>query len=334
MIVQGPPSPCRLLVAMEALQDERWGDRMQQDAQEFLHALLDQLQIELNTASCPIGSKLQKQPSVSRGSMAEQAAAAWAAARRRQDSCISDIFCGQLMSAVTCGGCGAVSRCFEDFLDLSLPIPAGRVVSIQDCLRAFTDSEALDEDAGFECGACKQRVCSAAKRLSVQRCPPVLVLTLNRFSAGAPPSWHGTAVSKNTTRITMQPHCLDMQPYCSSGGSSSASVNALFKTIAADSCSSDGTTLIAAACSSVLSEPAVPHLQVRTTGGEKHCAPPIYDLAAIVHHCGTLDGGHYTAQCRHPGSSQWHKFDDAAVADTTATSVSASAYILFYTRQH
>lgn len=35
------------------------------------------------------------------------------------------------MSAVTCGGCGAVSRCFEDFLDLSLPIPTGRVVSIQ-----------------------------------------------------------------------------------------------------------------------------------------------------------------------------------------------------------
>jgi hypothetical protein len=38
---------------------------------------------------------------------------------------------GQLQSAVTCGGCGAVSHCFEDFLDLSLPIPAGRKASIQ-----------------------------------------------------------------------------------------------------------------------------------------------------------------------------------------------------------
>lgn len=139
------------------------------------------------------------------------------------------------MSAVTCGSCGAVSRCFEDFLSLQLPIPAGRVVSLQvralperipvllqchsklcpsalcvplgvsaaawmsatvpriltltrtvsppqDCLKAFTDSEALDEDAGFHCEACNRRVGSATKRLSVQRCPPVLVLTLNRFS--------------------------------------------------------------------------------------------------------------------------------------------------------
>ena len=38
---------------------------------------------------------------------------------------------GQLQSEVTCGGCGAVSYCFEDFLDLSLPIPSGRKTTIQ-----------------------------------------------------------------------------------------------------------------------------------------------------------------------------------------------------------
>lgn len=50
------------------------------------------MQMELNRVSCPAGSKLQKQPSMSRDSVGQQAAAAWAAARRRQDSCISDIF--------------------------------------------------------------------------------------------------------------------------------------------------------------------------------------------------------------------------------------------------
>lgn len=36
---------CRVLLAMTALHDERWGDNMQQDAQEFLHGLLNQLQV-------------------------------------------------------------------------------------------------------------------------------------------------------------------------------------------------------------------------------------------------------------------------------------------------
>lgn len=49
---------------------------------------------------------------------------------------------GQLQSTVTCGGCGTLSHCFEDFLDLSLPIPAGRVVSIQVCLGAVSVSPA------------------------------------------------------------------------------------------------------------------------------------------------------------------------------------------------
>jgi ubiquitin C-terminal hydrolase len=63
-------------------------------------------------------------------------------------------------------------------------------------------------------------------------------------------------------------------------------------------------------------------------------APPLaYDLAAVVHHTGSLDGGHYTAQCRHPANGQWHEFDDATVRDTAPAALSASAYVLFYVRQ-
>jgi hypothetical protein len=35
----------RVLTAMGALHDEKWGDGMQQDAQEFMHGLLNQLQV-------------------------------------------------------------------------------------------------------------------------------------------------------------------------------------------------------------------------------------------------------------------------------------------------
>jgi ubiquitin C-terminal hydrolase len=41
----------RVLLAMAALHDERWGDKMQQDAQEFLHGLLNQLQV-MNAENC------------------------------------------------------------------------------------------------------------------------------------------------------------------------------------------------------------------------------------------------------------------------------------------
>jgi ubiquitin C-terminal hydrolase len=51
----------------------------------------------------------------------------------------------------------------------------------QDCLQAFTEREALGEDAGFKCSTCK-RVQPATKQLTLRRCPPVLVLTLKRFS--------------------------------------------------------------------------------------------------------------------------------------------------------
>lgn len=50
----------------------------------------------------------------------------------------------------------------------------------QDCLQAFTEREALGEDAGFKCSTCKC-VQPATKQLTMRRCPPVLVLTLKRF---------------------------------------------------------------------------------------------------------------------------------------------------------
>jgi hypothetical protein len=37
---------------METLQDERWGDGMQQDAQEFLHGVLNQLQVRDHFCVC------------------------------------------------------------------------------------------------------------------------------------------------------------------------------------------------------------------------------------------------------------------------------------------
>lgn len=59
-----------------------------------------------------------------------------------------------------------------------------------------------------------------------------------------------------------------------------------------------------------------------------------YNLYAISNHSGTLDGGHYTAMCRHFEHDRWFKFDDTDVKEINSTSSLKSplSYILFYSR--
>ena len=62
------------------------------------------------------------------------------------DSPIKSIFAGQLASSVTCTYCRHVSKSFDPFWDLSLPIPrggSGDAVNLNDCLRAFLTAETV-----------------------------------------------------------------------------------------------------------------------------------------------------------------------------------------------
>lgn len=207
---------------------------------------------------------------------------------------------------------------------------------LQDCLAAFTHSEALDEESGFTCDACKRR-CAARKRLTICRCPPVLVLMLKRFSAEARLAWSVRAGSlgKNSVRVGMQVEELDLRPFC--GNAAAAAPEQPDRSPAqhaASTCSGGGGGIgsggghpTGGPCSAAAGR------QLRGSGNENGAEQTLYNLAAVSHHSGGLDGGHYTAQCRHPGSREWHNFNDAAVSDTVPSAVSASAYVLFYTRQ-
>lgn len=59
-----------------------------------------------------------------------------------------------------------------------------------------------------------------------------------------------------------------------------------------------------------------------------------YQLYAVSNHSGTLDGGHYTAMCRHFEFNRWFKFDDTEVKEMSSLSSIRSplSYILFYSR--
>ncbi|XP_065507942.1 ubiquitin carboxyl-terminal hydrolase 2 isoform X2 [Caloenas nicobarica] len=61
------------------------------------------------------------------------------------------------------------------------------------------------------------------------------------------------------------------------------------------------------------------------------CNHAIYNLYAVSNHSGTTMGGHYTAYCKNPVSSEWHSFNDSRVTPLSSSHVrSSDAYLLFY----
>ncbi|KAK2532792.1 Usp2 [Columba guinea] len=61
------------------------------------------------------------------------------------------------------------------------------------------------------------------------------------------------------------------------------------------------------------------------------CNHAIYNLYAVSNHSGTTMGGHYTAYCKNPVSSEWHSFNDSRVTPMSSSHVrSSDAYLLFY----
>ncbi|XP_054079196.1 ubiquitin carboxyl-terminal hydrolase 2 isoform X1 [Rissa tridactyla] len=61
------------------------------------------------------------------------------------------------------------------------------------------------------------------------------------------------------------------------------------------------------------------------------CNHAIYNLYAVSNHSGTTMGGHYTAYCKSPISSEWHSFNDSRVTPMSSSHIrSSDAYLLFY----
>jgi len=62
----------------------------------------------------------------------------------------------------------------------------------------------------------------------------------------------------------------------------------------------------------------------------------MYDLYGVVHHHGSLNGGHYTASCRSFINQEWFNFNDSSVSLIHRENdiVSESGYILFYQKRY
>ena len=124
----------------------------QQDSQEFLRCALDYLSADLNKITT---KPKYKELKFKKESKHEQAEAWWEYFMSREDSYITDLFQGQLISITKCHSCSHESLAFDSFMDLSLSIPEDSSrslysrtssVSLGKCLQEFTAEEKFDPD--------------------------------------------------------------------------------------------------------------------------------------------------------------------------------------------
>jgi ubiquitin carboxyl-terminal hydrolase 2/21 len=134
---------------------EEFCDGGQHDCQEIMRVLMDSLHEDLNRARKEQAGQAGD-PDEDGISEREKADRAWRRYLERDHSPITDLFCGQLQSSITCHKCETRCTMYEPFWDLSIPITKESMnkkglsawfgsgePSLEDCLRAFTSDEIL-----------------------------------------------------------------------------------------------------------------------------------------------------------------------------------------------
>lgn len=207
----------------------------QQDSQEFLVFLLDALIDDTNriTAKVPY-RELGERPDQSD---ADVSADWWGYYTDRFQSAVHTMVSGQLKTTVRCEACGHVSRAFDPFTNLALPIPksaqaadkmgsgygsyggfgsggggaddyGGGGCSLGDCLSAFVTPERLSGTDAAYCSRCKKHQ-PVTKSMALFRLPPVLILQLKRFTFS---TFRRTKLTTNV-RFPTAHGALDLRPY-------------------------------------------------------------------------------------------------------------------------
>ncbi|QRV73950.1 ubiquitin carboxyl-terminal hydrolase [Ceratobasidium sp. AG-Ba] len=293
------PIPFRKSICQHARQ---FAGTEQHDSQEFLIFFLDGLHEDLNRIFVkPTFEELTPEREAELERMPKQLAGAyeWARYRRRNDSIVVDYFQGQFCNQMQCLTCNETSTTYNAFLNLSVPIPAGKgvsKVSLNQCIDALVNREVMDNADAWHCPRCK-KARKAAKQLTLSRMPPVLIIHLKRFS------FKGPFTDKLETLVEFPLQNLDFTNYMPSPLPPGRDREEL-KTLESYSPQTD-----------------------------PRCQMPQYkyELYGVTNHFGSLSSGHYTAFVKSRG--KWMYCDDSRI--TTADPkdvVGKPAYILFYKR--
>jgi len=272
----------------------RFAGYEQHDAQEFLIALLDALHDDTNRVKTKLPFEELTDPPTSTDK--EISNDWWRYFTARNDSLVWNLFAGQLKSETRCKVCGHRSRVFDPFMDLSVPIPKSEC-TLGDCLEKFVEAETIP-GGEWRCSKCKEFQV-AEKELAIFRLPQVLVVHLKRFSIGTSSSsglmFGGIFGGGN------------------GGNKSKINTSVKFPIEGFD-----------------VKEYLAPESPERTLGKNN----TLYDLIGVVNHSGSLNGGHYVADCMNRDDKKWYHYNDSRVTSSPKGSLSSTgAYILFYLRR-
>uniref|UniRef100_A0A8R1E4E4 Ubiquitin carboxyl-terminal hydrolase n=1 Tax=Caenorhabditis japonica TaxID=281687 RepID=A0A8R1E4E4_CAEJA len=274
----------------------------QQDAAEFLRALLDIVDRELK-----IFAEVELL-----GTEDEQEYLNLCKKNHYQrQTIVTDTFQGTLENRIHCHSCGFQSKTFENFLDLSVPIlseleelekhflysketfsrgsfsqedcdgfldEGGRgrnTTSLTECINRFFQKNNLYGDNQYSCCKCNKLV-DATKTTKAVVMPEVIMIQLKRFRH----TMHGTRKVDKVVEFPI--HLLDFGRWTSSG------------------------------------------------------QELMYDLAGFVVHEGhTVEFGHYVTYVKHEHDKMWYKFDDLNITRSDASRVAEQQpYILMFKRRH
>ncbi|KAG2774208.1 hypothetical protein JG687_00009173 [Phytophthora cactorum] len=279
----------------------------QQDAQEFLRFLLDGLHEDLNRVKKkPAYYEIKDRPEAKDRDVSDEY---WKFYLERNTSALSELFCGQLRSEIRCETCNHRSLCFDVFWDLSLPVP-----------KKSGKNSAMRISSGFFSGG---RTASATSDTAA-----------NSTSGGM--SIHDCLKAYTEQELLSD----DAAYYCSKckthrSVAKKISVYRLPNVLVLHLKRFSYSTFSRDKVSTSISFPA------QSLDIAEYCASDavvdgstLYDLTGIVHHMGSLNGGHYTAECLNADTQEWFDFNDGSVTAIRKPELcSSSAYMLFYQRR-
>ncbi|EGR29667.1 ubiquitin carboxyl-terminal hydrolase family protein, putative, partial [Ichthyophthirius multifiliis] len=180
-----PEYPSELKSSIEKICTKFKGNN-QEDCQEFLRTLLENLNDDLNRV---IGKKPYKELEADPKNQQDlqKISDIWFQYyKERDNSIITDIFTGQLLSIVSCLKCEKQSYAFDNFMDLSLSFTNNHrfnfVYELERLIEQFLKEEPLDN--AYYCQKCKNHT-KSKRRFEIQKLPDVLVIHIKRFYFGS-----------------------------------------------------------------------------------------------------------------------------------------------------
>lgn len=95
-------------------------------------------------------------------------------------SYITQLFGGLFYSELKCNDCNYISKIFEPFTSISLPVNEDGKETLEDCLINFSKEEEMTGKGQFKCDNCKKQV-EGTKRMYIFEPPEILILHLKKF---------------------------------------------------------------------------------------------------------------------------------------------------------